>query len=101
MTSFRKDDVVDKTVIETSGRVLGKVKDVTFDLGGAVTLFVEGADGKDLQVPLNRVTGISQHVVVKAELGPGISTAGPTACQFCGAALAPGQRICPSCGKAQ
>ena len=98
MTSFRKDDVVDKTVIETSGRVLGKVKDVTFDLSGSVTLFVEGTDGKDVTVPLGRVTGISQHVVVKSDMPAGSS--GPTSCPFCNAALSPGQRICPSCGRA-
>ncbi len=95
MKTFRKEDVVGKTVIETSGTVKGKIKDVVFDLGGVITLVVEGTDGKDWQVPVSRVTGISDHVIVKSEAGAELS------CKFCGAPLKPGQTLCPSCGRAQ
>jgi len=102
MRSFRKEDVVGKTVIETSGVVKGKVRDVVFDLGGGVTFMVQGGDGKDSQIPLSKVTGISEHVVVKGEAAaePGGSRNGTT-CKFCGAPMAADERWCPSCGKSQ
>ena len=40
MKSFRKEDVVGKTVIETSGSVKGQVTDILFDLEGALTFLV-------------------------------------------------------------
>lgn len=100
--SLRKEDVVGKTVIETSGLVKGKVKDVVFNLSGVVTLIVELADGKDVQIPLARVTGISDHVVVRSDLTTELSTSSQRAsCKFCGASITPGERWCPSCGKSQ
>jgi sporulation protein YlmC with PRC-barrel domain len=102
MRSFRKEDVVGKTVIETSGAVKGKVKDVVFDLGGGVTFLVQGAEGKDSQIPLTKVTGISEHVVVKGEEPTGQGPSGyGTTCKFCGAAKPNEERWCPSCGRSQ
>ena len=100
--SFRKEDVVGRTVIETSGLVKGKIKDVTFNLSGAVTLIVEGADGKEVRIPLSRVTGISDLVVVKSDLAAE-SSALPsgTLCKFCGATLIPGNAWCPKCNRSQ
>jgi sporulation protein YlmC with PRC-barrel domain len=97
MKSFRKEDVVGKTVIETSGAVKGKVKDLMFDLNGTITLTVEGLNGKESLVPVAMVTGISDHVVIKSEpiVGQGVK------CKFCGAPLSPGVVWCPSCGKSQ
>jgi len=102
MRSFRKEDVVGKTVIETSGAVKGKVKDVMFDLGGGVAFLVEGDDGKDSQVALSKVTGISEHVVIETEptKDSGLSGYGMT-CKFCGAPKSPEERWCPSCGRSQ
>jgi sporulation protein YlmC with PRC-barrel domain len=102
MRSFKKEDVVGKTVIETSGAVKGKVKDIIFDLGGGVTFLVQGADGKESQIPISKVTGISEHVVVRGEAAaePGASTYGTT-CRFCGASKPAEERWCPSCGRSQ
>ena len=102
MRSFKKEDVVGKTVIETSGAVKGKVRDVMFDLGGGVTFIVQGADGKDSQIALAKVMGISEHVVVKGETATesGVSGYGTT-CKFCGAPNPAGERWCPSCGRSQ
>ncbi len=97
MKSFRKEDVVGKTVIETSGAVKGKVKDVVFDLASTITFVVEGTDGKDSNVAISRVTGISDHVVVKSEA----PAAAGTACKYCGAPLTPGDKWCPACGRSQ
>ena len=98
MKSFRKEDVVGKTVIETSGLVKGKVKDVVFDLEGTITFVVQGDDGSESQVTVARVTGISDHVVVRSDSKSGGSG---TVCKYCGASKAPNAVWCPSCGKAQ
>ena len=102
MKSFRKEDVVGKTVIETSGSVRGQVSDVLFDLGGAITFLVKARDGTESQVKVSDVMGISEHVVVRggrAEAPSGQGTG--NTCRYCGAAVAPGARWCPSCGKSQ
>ena len=102
MKPFRKEDVVGKTVIETSGNVKGQVTDVLFDLGGAITFLVKGRDGTESQVKISDVTGISEHVVVRGSQEHGAS--GPrtvNTCRFCGAVITQGAQWCPSCGKAQ
>jgi len=102
MKTFRKEDVVGKTVIETTGTVKGKVVDVTFDLGGTITLMVQGTDGAVSQVTVAKVTGISDHVVVKSDQASGLpGSSSSTTCKFCGASKAPGAIWCPSCGKSQ
>lgn len=89
-------------MIETSGSVKGKVKDVLFNLSGTVTLVVEGADGRDVRIPLARVTGISDHVVVRSDLvAESPAVASETLCKFCGAPLTPGDVWCPSCKRSQ
>jgi len=102
MRSFKKEDVVGKTVIETSGAVKGKVKDVVFDLGGEVTFLIQGMDGRDSQIALSNVTGISDHVVVKEESATESGPSGyGTSCRFCGAQKPVEERWCPSCGRSQ
>lgn len=102
MKSFRKEDVVGKTVIETSGSVKGQVTDILFDLEGAITFLVKARDGTESQVKISDVTGISEHVVIR---GSGANRASGTApgssCKFCGAAIAQGAQWCLSCGKSQ
>jgi len=102
MKQFRKEDIVGKSVIETSGSEKGKVKDLMFDLSGAITLIIEGADGTESRVPVSKVTGISDDVVVRSDqTGGAPASASPNVCRFCGTAMTPGQTWCPSCGKAQ
>ncbi len=102
MKTFKKEDVVGKTVIETSGSVKGKVEDVVFDLAGTITFIVKGDDGKKSEVRVAKITGISDHVVVRSEgrtdEQPFVSS--PT-CRYCGAAKAPDAMWCPVCGKSQ
>ncbi len=100
MKTFRREDVVGKTVIETSGGVKGKVKDVVFDLSGNITFIIQDIDGKDSQVTISKVTGISDHVVVKSE-GEATTAGNSTTCKYCGASKAPGATWCPSCGRSQ
>jgi len=102
MKTFRKEDVVGKTVIDTSGSVRGKVADVMFDLGGTVTLVVKGVDGNEFQVTIAKVTGISEHVVVRsAQAAEGAGSLTGTTCKFCGTPMAPDEKWCPSCGRSQ
>lgn len=101
MRSFRKEDVVGKTVIETSGTIKGKVTDVIFDLGGTVALVVETPDGTESRVTTSKVTGISEHVVVRSEANDASEPSPGTSCKFCGASITSGTIWCPSCGKSQ
>jgi sporulation protein YlmC with PRC-barrel domain len=99
MKSFRKEDVVGKTVIETSGNVKGQVTDVLFDLGGSITFLVKARDGTESQVKISDVTGIMEHVVVKGSQASGDSPKAGNTCRFCGATVSQGASWCPSCGK--
>jgi sporulation protein YlmC with PRC-barrel domain len=106
---FHKEDVTGKTVIDSTGQVTGKVKDVMFALDGTVILLVEKKDGTEIQLPLSKVTGVSEFVVTRSEslpqsrsLSPGSSTgAGAQLCKFCGHEISSASVYCPSCGKSQ
>lgn len=98
--TFRKEDVLGKTVIETSGAVKGEVTDVLFDLGGVIVLVVRGADGAESEVKISRVTGISEHVVIRSEQSQAVAGSGAK-CKFCGATKAPEAVWCPACGRSQ
>lgn len=106
--SFRKEEIADKTVIDSSGRVVGKVKDLTFTLDSTITLIVERTDGSTLQVPLNKVMGVSDHVIIKEETVASramptaatmASTPGMVTCKFCGTKAPAGTQWCPNCGR--
>ena len=101
MKSFRKEDVVGKTVIDTSGSVRGQVTDVLFDLGGGITFLVKARDGTESQVRISDVTGVSEHIVVRGAQAYGPAPKAGNACKFCGAAVAQGAQWCPNCGKSQ
>jgi len=62
---------------------------------------VQSEDGSESRVAVSRVTGISDHVIVKAEQAPGPSETGSITCRFCGASKPAASIWCPSCGKSQ
>ncbi len=106
---FHKEEVVGKTVIDSTGKVTGKVKDVVFSLDGPVILVVEKKDGSEMQVSLAMVAGLSEFVVTKNEglvtppstgATSGTGTEGRS-CKFCGIGIPSGSIYCPSCGKSQ
>ena len=118
--SFHKEEVVGKTVVDSLGTVRGKVKDLVFSLDGSVAFIVESVEGSEIRVPLARVTGISDYVVVRTEVAPepgmgsvasgapGASypsfqspTEGPAACKFCGTTIPTGSTYCPGCGRSR
>jgi len=106
---FHKEDVVGKTVIDSTGLTAGKIKDVMFNLNGVVILVVEKKDGTEMQVPLSKVVGLSEFVVTRSESLPQPATFGGTyvtgtgkyQCKFCGHEMPPASVYCPSCDKAQ
>jgi len=106
---FRKEDIAGKTVIESSGRELGKVKDVLVSLEGNVALVVEKQDGVDIRIPLARIMGISNVVIAKSEMAIPSASAGESAvasglaraCKYCGTSVPSGTAWCPNCGRAQ
>jgi len=98
---FRKEEIAGKIVIDSTGRNTGKVSDVTFTLDGKITLIVEKNDGGELQIPMARVMGVSDNVIVRDESTPrmGPVTPGMVACRSCGREAPIGTLWCPSCGK--
>lgn len=102
--SFRKEEIADKTVIDSSGKVIGKVKDLTFTLDSSITLVVQKADGSELMVPLGKVMGVADHVIIKQEpvaAAVVMATAAPgmLVCKNCGTQAKVGTMWCPGCGR--
>lgn len=71
---FRKDELAGKTVIESSGKSLGKAKDVAFGLDGSIALIVAANDGSETQIGMDRVAGVAEYIVVMREQDVGPST---------------------------
>jgi sporulation protein YlmC with PRC-barrel domain len=104
--AFRKEEIADKTVIDSSGKVAGKVKDITFTLDSTVTLVVVKLDNTEVQVPLSKVMGVSDHVIVREDAFmvkpmPMAAVSSTTVvCRSCGSLAPIGTTWCPGCGKA-
>jgi sporulation protein YlmC with PRC-barrel domain len=114
--SFHKEELVGKSVVDSLGNVRGKVKDVIFSLDGNVALIIDNMEGAEARIPLNKVTGISDYVVMRtdaapeAPMGAPMSAApmttlsapgGPSACKFCGTTIPPDTTYCPGCGRSR
>jgi sporulation protein YlmC with PRC-barrel domain len=100
--SFRKEEIAGKSVIDSSGKVAGKVKDLNFTLDSVITLVIEKTDGSEVTIPLKSVMGVSDHVIVKEDafiIKPAVA-AGMVACKSCGTLAKIGTTWCPSCGRA-
>ena len=74
---FRKDEVEGKVVVETSGKSIGKATDIAFSLEGTTALIVKGYDGAEIQVTMDRVTGVGDFIVVRREKGDPIPVKKP------------------------
>jgi hypothetical protein len=82
---------------------------VVFTLDGVVILLVEKKDGAEIEVPLSKVSGVSEFVVTRSEsILPPISfsagssaSAGLAPCKFCGHEMSSASVYCPGCGKSQ
>jgi sporulation protein YlmC with PRC-barrel domain len=102
--SFRKEEIAEKTVIDSSGKVMGKVKDITFTLDETITLVVGRPDSSEVQIPLSKVMGVSDHIIVKEEAAPkplvvATNSGSMLVCKSCGTQARPGTQWCPGCGR--
>jgi sporulation protein YlmC with PRC-barrel domain len=108
---FRKDEVEGKSVIFSSGRIAGKVKDVVFGLDGTIVLVVENENDSEARVPMSMVMGVADYVVVNDEIwipasksiisSSGQSGSAGMVLKFCNNAISPGTIYCPSCDRSQ
>jgi sporulation protein YlmC with PRC-barrel domain len=62
---FRKDEVAGKVVVEASGKSLGKAKDIAFSLDGTVVLIVSANDNSEVEIPMDRIAGVAEYIVVR------------------------------------
>jgi sporulation protein YlmC with PRC-barrel domain len=62
---FRKEEVDGKVVVEASGKSLGKAKDIAFGLDGSVALIVAGNDNAEIQITMDRITGVADYIAVR------------------------------------
>jgi len=120
--SFHKEELEGKTVIDSMGNVRGKIKDIIFSLDGSVALIIENMEGSEGRVPLSRVLGISDYVIMRTDASPEASVpavptasgppvapaapsysgfGGPTACKFCGTPIPADSTYCPGCGRSK
>jgi len=114
---FRKQDVENKPVIDSSGKSIGTGLDIAFSLDGRLGLVVKTPKGSEIEIPMNRVIGVTDYIVLSPE-GPSSSQVvqvqhteplTPTqplvssntqqqTCSSCGMSLKPGAKFCTSCG---
>lgn len=121
--SFHKEEIVGKTVIDSMGNVRGKIKDIIFSLDGTLALIVENTEGSEARVPLTKVLGISDYVIMRTDAAPETSVppmpmtsvplapaapmpsyssvGGSMPCKFCGAPIPADTTYCPSCGRSK
>jgi len=64
---FRKEEVDGKIVVEASGKALGKAKDIAFGLDGSVALIVAGNDNAEIQITMDRITGVADYIAVRRD----------------------------------
>lgn len=62
---LKKEEINDKIVIETTGRKVGKAKEIAFALDGSAALFVTSDSGSDVQIPMARIMGVGEYIVVR------------------------------------
>ena len=111
---FRSSELQGKTVIDTTGNRLGKVKEVGLGADGSAMFFLEKDDGSETAISASNMMAIGEFMVMRAETAQGQTTVPPTpepapavapapstpqtVCRNCGAAMKPGSRFCTKCG---
>jgi sporulation protein YlmC with PRC-barrel domain len=91
-----RDALVSMQVIDARGHIIGKVKDVSFEVGRAgISLSVETNDGRVQTVSWDDVQGASDFIVLKPpqtqttpqSVFQALTQAAPTLCPTCGQPL--------------
>lgn len=106
---FTKKDVENKIVVDVSGKSAGTGRDIAFSLDGRLALVVAGKNGKEIQIPMSRVMGVTEYIVISPEEGaiqtphvqpqPQTQTQAARTCANCGTPLKAGAKFCAKCGK--
>jgi sporulation protein YlmC with PRC-barrel domain len=91
-----RDALVSMQVIDSKGRLIGKVKDLSFEIGKAgIALSVESDDGMLRTVSWDDVQGAHDFIVLKPQTQAqfqAVQTQQPAQAQTA-------QTLCPTCGK--
>lgn len=107
---FTKKDVENKIVVDVSGKSAGTGRDIAFSLDGRLALVVAGKNGKEIQIPMSRVMGVTEYIIISPEEAttkpiqtphtqPQTQTQAARICANCGTPLKAGARFCEKCGK--
>ncbi|MGO9644574.1 MAG: zinc ribbon domain-containing protein [Candidatus Bathyarchaeia archaeon] len=97
---YRKEDVENKTVLDTSGKSIGIAQDMAFSIDGKLALAIKPSKGEVIDIPMTRVIGVSDYIVVTPEVLASTQPAQPSRNQApTTPPVAPVQQTCPSCGK--
>jgi len=110
---YRREDVENKTVLDTSGKSIGIAQDMAFSIDGKLAIAIKPSKGEVIDIPMTRVIGVSDYIVVTPELSastqstqpsrnqasttPPVSSP-PQTCPSCGKPLKPGAKFCTGCG---
>jgi sporulation protein YlmC with PRC-barrel domain len=104
---YTRKDVENKIVVELSGKEAGTAKDLAFSQDGRTALVVGTKEGKEIEIPMSRVLGVMDYIVLSSEeprtqTTPGIQQQIPQPlanCPKCNAPFKPGAKFCTKCGK--
>ncbi len=125
-TFFRREDVVGKTVVDASGKILGKVTDIGFDLKGNLVMVIgdeeeqnyvffsniqavgdvvllktvglSGSGGISHEAPSQTVEQPPQPAPTTQEMSPQPQPETVIYCPECGHPNSPSNRFCENCG---
>ncbi|HKM76015.1 MAG TPA: zinc-ribbon domain-containing protein [Candidatus Bathyarchaeia archaeon] len=96
---YRKEDVENKTVLDTSGKSIGIAQDMAFSIDGKLALAIKPSKGEVIDIPMTRVIGVSDYIVVTPEVSASTQPVQPSRAQASTTPVSPVQQTCPSCGK--
>ncbi len=106
---YRREDVENKPVLDTSGKGIGTGQDLAFSLDGKLAIVVKTPKGEDIEIPMTRIVGVADYIVLTPETltqakQPSLQPQGsaPTnvqeTCPNCGMPLKSGVKFCTHCG---
>lgn len=94
--SVTKDKLVGMTVIDSTGNIVGTVKDVGFTVGKAgISLSIEDKDGDIQDVAWDSIQGAGDFVILKPSATQAVSAAQPAQAAQ---ATQSSQQTCQTCG---
>ncbi len=103
---YRKEDLVNKVVVNQEGNNVGSVKDTAFDAEGKLALIVErkgSPEGEEEYISINDIKGFGDFILLKETQNPAVTTVPPQPsdkriCLKCGYGNSQSQSYCTKCG---